>query len=192
MRHDAHMTKKRLLIGGGILAVPAIAVGLWLTLPLFIDDEVDEEFPMSAGAEIPDDMTREEVEAEMEEAVEAPPSEVEEPMPEEAEPRVLSTGQIMDADDFHQGSGAATIYQLEDGSHVLRFEDFEVTNGPDLHVFLIPQEGNMEGYVDLGSLKGNIGNQNYEIPDDVDVSEFDGVVIYCVPFSVLFATASLS
>lgn len=191
MRHDARMTNKRLLIGGAILAVPIIAVGLWLTVPLFIDDEVDEEFPMSSAAEIPENMTAEEVEAELEEAAEAPPAEVEEPMPEEAEPRVLASGRFVDADDSHQGSGTATIYELEDGSRVLRFEEFEVTNGPDLHVFLIPEDGDMEGYVDLGSLKGNIGNQNYEIPADVDPSEFGSVIIYCVPFSVLFATASL-
>lgn len=191
MRHDARMTKKRLLIGSAILAVPVIAVGLWLTVPLFIDDEVDEEFPMSSGAEIPEDMTAEEVEAEMEEAAEAPPAEIEEPMPEESEPSVLTTGRFMDADDFHQGSGTATIYELEDGSRVLRFEEFEVTNGPDLHVFLIPEDGDMDGYVDLGSLKGNIGNQNYEIPAEVDPGEFGSVIIYCVPFSVLFATASL-
>lgn len=185
------MTKKRLLIASGILAVPVIAIAVWLTAPLFFDDPVDEEFPMSATAEIPDDMTAEEVEAAMEEAAEAPATEVEEPMPEETGPAILASGEFEDADDLHQGTGTATVYELEDGSHVLRFEDFEVTNGPDLHVFLIPQDGDMEGYVDLGSLKGNIGNQNYDIPADVDVSDFGSVLIYCVPFSVEFATASL-
>ncbi len=48
-----------------------------------------------------------------------------------------------------------------------------------------------ETYIDLGSLKGNIGNQNYEIPADVDLSTYKGVVIYCMPFHVVFATASL-
>lgn len=196
------MTKRRLLTIGGIVAVPVIAIGIWLTAPLFIDDVVDEEFPMSASADVPDDMTAEEVEAELEEAAEAPPTEVDEPMPdeemadeemsdEEPGPAVVTSGEFMDADDFHQGSGIATIYRLEDGSHVLRFEDFEVTNGPDLHVFLIPRDGDMEGYVDLGSLKGNIGSQNYEIPEDVDVDRFGSVLIYCVPFSVEFAQASL-
>lgn len=195
------MNKRRLLIAGGVLAVPIIAVGVWLTAPLFLDDTVDEEFPMSANAEIPDDMTVEQVEAEMEAAAEAPPTQVEEDtpepnlpdedMPEETAPTVLVSGEFVDADDFHQGSGKAMVYRLEDGSRVLRFEDFEVTNGPDLHVYLIPADGDMEGYVDLGSLKGNIGNQNYEIPDHVDITEFGSVIIYCVPFSVLFATAPL-
>ncbi len=47
-------------------------------------------------------------------------------------------------------------------------------------------------YVDLGSLKGNMGNQNYEIPTDLDLSDYQGVVIYCMPFHVVFATASLN
>jgi hypothetical protein len=49
----------------------------------------------------------------------------------------------------------------------------------------------LEGYVDLGSLKGNIGDQNYEIPADVDASQFGSVVIYCVPVHVLFSIAPL-
>lgn len=184
------MSKKRLLLIGGIVAVPLIAVGVWLTAPLFFDKEVDEEFPLAATAEIPDDMTAEEVEAEMEDAAAEPDTEAEDDMME-GEPSVLLTGTFTGADDFHMGSGMATIYDTGDGSHVLRLEDFEVTNGPDLHVYLIPADGNMDGYVDLGSLKGNIGNQNYEIPADVDVSEFGSVLIYCVPFSVEFASAPL-
>ena len=102
----------------------------------------------------------------------------------------------MDADNFHQGSGTATIYELDDGSRVLRFEDFEVTNGPDLHVLLVPHgnpqtQDDITGYLDLGSLKGNIGDQNYELPDDLDLSQYGSVVIYCVPFHVLFSAASL-
>jgi hypothetical protein len=112
-------------------------------------------------------------------------------MPEESGPTALASGEFEGADDFHQGSGTATIYELEDRSQVLRLEDFEVTNGPDLHVFLIPEDGSMDGAVDLGSLKGNIGDQNYEIPGEVDVSGFGSVSIYCVPFSVNFASASL-
>jgi hypothetical protein len=49
-----------------------------------------------------------------------------------------------------------------------------------------------EDYLDLGSLKGNQGNQNYEIPEGVDLSEYNGVVIYCLPFHVVFATATLT
>ncbi len=189
------MNRRRLLIIGGLIAVPVIAIGVWLTAPLIFDKEVSEDFPMAANAEIPDDMTIEEVEAEMEDAADQPDTEANDDMMEGG-PTALAMGNFVDADDFHQGSGTATIYELEDGSHVLRLEDFEVTNGPDLHVLLVPESNpesgdDIEGYIDLGSLKGNIGNQNYEIPADVDVSQFGSVMIYCKPFHVIFSTASL-
>ncbi len=188
-------TKKNVTIAAIVVAVPVIAVGWWLLSPLFLNTEVDEAFPMSASAEIPDDMTQEEVELEMEQAADSPPVTSEEPMPEPG-PTALASGTFQDADDFHMGSGTATVYELEDGSKVLRFEGFEVTNGPDLHVLLVPNSSpttreDVEGYVDLGSLKGNIGDQNYEIPADLDLSEFGSVVIYCQPFHVIFSTATL-
>jgi len=185
------MPKKRLMIAAGVLAIPVLVLAWWLGSPLFLDTEVDEEFPMAAAAVIPPEMTAEEVEAEMLEAAEAPDTEVMDDMPEKTGPTALVSGEFTGADDFHMGSGTATIYQLDDGSHVLRLEDFEVTNGPDLHVFLIPQDGSLDGSVDLGSLKGNIGDQNYELPVGVDITQFGSVMIYCVPFSVTFATAAL-
>ncbi len=190
------MSKRTIIIGGLILAIPVLAVAWWLGSPLFLDTEVSEEFPMSAMAIVPDDMTQEEVEAEMEEAADSPAVEVTDTMPEEDAPVVISTGEFEDFDSVHQGSGTATIYQLADGSHVLRLENFEVTNGPDLHVLLVPDAApadrdGIDGYVDLGSLKGNIGDQNYDIPSDVDVSGFGSVVIYCQPFHVIFSVAGL-
>ena len=110
----------------------------------------------------------------------------------------LKTGNLMDADSFHKGSGAATIYRGPDGSYLLRLEDLAVTNGPDLHVILSPHaspksrnEVHAPGYIDWGKLKGNRGNQNYEIPDGVDITAFQSVVIYCKPFSVVFSVAGL-
>ncbi|UCG26550.1 MAG: DM13 domain-containing protein [Chloroflexota bacterium] len=108
----------------------------------------------------------------------------------------VARGEFVGADSFHQGSGSAIIYQQGD-QRVLRFEEFSVTNGPDLHVILTKhpsptsREDVGEDYIDLGSLKGNMGNQNYEIPAGIDLSEYQGVVIYCVPFHVVFATAAL-
>ncbi len=98
------------------------------------------------------------------------------------------------ADAFHKGSGSAKVFQQGDES-ILRFEDFSSTNGPDLHVLLVE---NIEGrnsadlgdYIDLGSLKGNVGNQNYELPAGLDLSLYEGVVIYCMPFHVVFSTAA--
>ncbi|MCI0577308.1 MAG: DM13 domain-containing protein [Chloroflexi bacterium] len=123
---------------------------------------------------------------------------MEETMPSAAaEPVALAQGQFAGADDFHQGSGNATIYQLPDGGRVLRLENFNVTNGPDLHVILVKNPapaGSADvgsDYVDLGSLKGNLGDQNYDIPAEVDLSPYQSIVIYCVPFQVVFATATL-
>ncbi len=110
---------------------------------------------------------------------------------------VVVQGSFSDADSFHRGSGSATVFQMGD-ERVLRFEDFTATNGPDLHVILTrdpaPSSRAEVGsdYVDLGSLKGNVGNQNYELPADLDLSDYQGVVIYCMPFHVVFATASLN
>ena len=143
-------------------------------------------------------MTPEQVESKMEEAAATPDVEKAEDMPGSVADAVeLASGMFAGADDFHQGSGRATIYELGSGQQVLRLEEFMVINGPDLRVYLVPDPSpesreDVAGYLDLGSLKGNIGNQNYEIPADVDVTEYGSVVIYCAPFHIIFATAPLS
>ena len=116
----------------------------------------------------------------------------------QAEVQKVKQGEFRDADSFHRGSGQATIFATPDGLHLLRLENLDVTNGPALHVFLSPHEDptrssevKLAGYVDLGPLKGNRGNQNYPIPDGVDVSVINSVVIYCKPFSVVFSVATL-
>ena len=110
----------------------------------------------------------------------------------------LKVGEFMDQDSIHRGSGTAIIYRGPDGSLLLRLENFSVTNGPDLHVYLSPHHNpdrgsqvRATGYVDLGELKGNLGNQNYPIPAGVDIGIQQSVVIYCVPFSVVFSVAML-
>ena len=116
-----------------------------------------------------------------------------------AGPVVLKEGEFQDIDAFHKGTGIATIYMGPDGSRLLRLEDFKVTNGPELHVVLSPYAGPQEGggrlkspgWIDLGKLKGNIGNQNYPIPDDVDIGIHDSVTICCKPFNVIFSVAVL-
>jgi hypothetical protein len=119
------------------------------------------------------------------------------PTPDAApQPEVLRMGQFRGADDFHRGSGTATIFRTPDDKLVLRLTDFMVTNGPALSVLLssapAPASSQQLGdYIDVGALKGNIGNQNYEIPAGTDLSAYNSVVIYCVPFHVVFATATL-
>lgn len=110
----------------------------------------------------------------------------------------LRTGVFKDADAFHRGKGQATIYSGPGGSYLLRLEELDVTNGPALHVYLSThgdptrsEEVKAPGFLDLGKLKGNRGNQNYPIPADADISTFNSVVIYCKPFAVVFSVATL-
>lgn len=93
-------------------------------------------------------------------------------------------------DGFHNAEGTARVIYLEDGSVVLRFEDFKVTNGPDLYVYLSADKGASD-YVSLGRLKANIGNQNYQLPDGVDLTKYDTVIVWCQAFSVYFGGAEL-
>lgn len=109
----------------------------------------------------------------------------------------VARGTFSDADSFHTGSGRARV--VRDGAErVLRLEDFRVTNGPDLYVYLAAHRqprsrGDVdEGFVNLGRLKGNIGAQTYPIPADVDLARYGSVVIYCRAFHVVFSTATLA
>ncbi len=190
------MPSRRIVIIS-VLAIPVLAMAWWLGSPLFLDRTVNEEFPNSATAVVPDSMTHEEVEETMAALADESQS-AEDPMPEAGAPVALFSGEFEDADRAHRGSGTATIYELEDGGLVLRFEDFEVTNGPDLRVLLAGHEGpsdrselDGDGYIELDSLKGNVGNQNYEIPGNYDLEDLGSVVIYCSPFHVIFSVAPL-
>lgn len=226
MENEA-MSKRTLIIAAGVLGlIVGIAAGWYLGSPLFIDETVDEAFPFEVPDEavvtaMPE-AEREELEKQFIAAV--PDMEaIENLSPEDLEAvadevssaaavvmmdkpvaddmvadewTAVAQGEFVGADDFHQGSGRAAIFQQGD-QRALRFEDFSVINGPDLHVILTrhpsPAKYSEVGddYIDLGPLKGNMGNQNYEIPADVDLSAYQGVVIYCVPFHAVFATATL-
>ena len=99
----------------------------------------------------------------------------------------------------HDGKGNASVYQLSDGRRILRFTNFETSNGPDVRVYLVALNDATDsetvkkaGYREIGLLKGNIGDQNYEIPSDIDVARYRAVTIWCKRFSVNFATAPLN
>ncbi len=182
-----------------VLAIPALALAWWLGSPLFISKTVDEQFPLTVSAEVPPSMQRADVEAVMEGMAKLD-SPMTEPMPPAMQSaRKLSAGAFRDADRFHKGSGRATVYLLPDDTHVLRLEEFNVTNGPELHVLLsahpdpTSRSELMGGdYLDLGKLKGNMGNQNYEVPAGTDVTAHRSVIIYCAPFHVIFSVAPLT
>lgn len=219
------MKKRTLRVAVIVIAlVIIIPVAWWLASPLWINRSVDEAFPFELPAQealaampaeelntvrgqflaaLPNATAVAQMPVEQRQLVEQkamaiaaalPATDMDEPMP--AEPAIVAQGEFVDGDSFHKGSGQATIYRLADGSHVLRFEQFAVTNGPDLHVLLAtnPMPANsseLGDYVDLGSLKGNLGNQNYAIGADIDLNKYNRVVIYCLPFRVVFATATL-
>jgi len=99
----------------------------------------------------------------------------------------------------HDTKGTAAIYVLPDGKRVLRFTNFETSNGPDVHVFLgAATDANdsetvtKAGYMELGSLKGNVGDQNYEIPAGINLADYHSVTIWCKRFGVNFGTAPLA
>ena len=101
------------------------------------------------------------------------------------------SGTFVDADWFHKTQGLVKIITLEDESSILSLEDFKTTNGPDLYVYLATDDRATE-FVDLGKLKTSNGNQDYEIPENVDLSKYDKILIWCKAFSVLFGSAELS
>jgi len=118
--------------------------------------------------------------------------------PSAASSRVVATGTFSGTDAIHQGKGTATVLETDQGA-IVRFTDFEVTNGPDLKVWLVKHENPRSSsdvsdseWLALGPLKGNIGDQNYDVPADADISEFGSVVVWCEAFGVLFAAAPLA
>ena len=210
--------KTRVLIAVALIAV--IAGGLAITKPwlYFVNREISEAFPgltdaqREAVANMPEDQkqalidmamsTRKMVEdtavAQISDDQVVPAAEQAMPPEMPAEPTVLALGSFIDIDPIHGAEGSATIYELPDGARVLRFEDFRSKNGPDLHVYLSTEAptstfaGLGADEIHLGALKGNVGNQNYDIPADIDLSKYRSVVIYCVPFRVVFSTAAFA
>ncbi|MDW0167062.1 MAG: DM13 domain-containing protein [Nitrososphaeraceae archaeon] len=94
-------------------------------------------------------------------------------------------------DGFHNVEGAAKVIPVESGAQILRLENFKATNGPDLYVYL-SNDKSASDFINVGRLKGNVGNQNYEIPIGSDLSKYNTVLIWCRAFSFLFGSAQIS
>ena len=94
-------------------------------------------------------------------------------------------------DGIHNTEGQSRTIQLDDGREILRLEDFKSTNGPDLYVYLSTDKEATD-FVNLGRLKANVGNQNYEIPEGTNLGKYNKVLIWCKAFSVLFGSAELT
>ena len=123
---------------------------------------------------------------------------VAEAAPRSTELMPVASGTFRDADRAHSGTGTATILASDDET-VLRFEAFEVTNGPDLEVWLV-KAANVQSSADvkasewlsLGQLKGNVGDQNYSVPPGTEIGDYPSVVIWCEQFGVLFSAADMA
>jgi len=175
MRESPPRSRRRLrwfVLGGVVvLGVSAwVAFGWFGVHLLFVDEKVSEPVPVFAGA----------------------PADTEDTEEQSSLPGTFE-GTFEGVD--HGASGTAVVLEA-DGRRVLRFEpDFSTSNGPDLFVYLGTGSGdyrNAEEYVELGSLKGNEGSQNYEIPAEVDLDRFTTVAVWCKRFDSTFAVAVLS
>jgi len=171
------------------LIILVVIYGGWYFLsPLFINQSVDEALP-TQNSEIPNQIEKVPSDVIMGEDVI-----MDEGMMPSPEPSVDVLGSFTGADNFHKASGnALVVTDIE--SQYLRFEDFSVTNGPELVVLLSTNEnpaqsGELGEYVELAALKGNKGSQNYSL-DDIDLTKYNSVVIYCKPFKTIFGSAGI-
>lgn len=152
-----------------------------------------EKDSSNLAEQLPDEDMRKLFEEKMEEMTDVSMAEE---MPEVAdEPAVLALGSFDSI--AHEGSGDVSVINLGDNQgRIVRFTDFNVLNGPDLRVILsknsnVASTEGLGDYIELGKLKGNIGNQNYALPANLDISEYKSVVIYCKPFHVVFNSANI-
>lgn len=100
---------------------------------------------------------------------------------------------------LHPTEGTATVYRLADGSLVLRLTNFKTSNGPDVHIYMVAADDAKDnatvlhaGFIDLGVIKGNIGDQNYGLGPGVDLAKYRAVSVWCKRFSVNFGAAPLT
>jgi len=163
-------------LGTAVLAGLALAAGLAYFQPqkLFINQRVDEAIPAATTTRA--------------QAGQASPG---------AQPEtVLSRSALQSLE--HQSSGTVIVIAVAAGGRILRLENLATSNGPDLRVYLstTPASSDWHGYdrdyVDLGALKGNLGNQNYALPDGVNLARYRSAVIWCRQFHVGFAVAALT
>lgn len=154
---------KKLLVSIGVIV--AVGVGYWLVSPLFIDKEISES--------IENIMMDQEGN----------------PQQSATPPQYISTGTFVGLAG-HNAKGTAKLIRTGDVYYIRFEDDFSVTNGPDLFVYL-GKDGQYNPDARLESLKGNIGSQNYEIPGSIAVSDYNEVWVWCRAFSVPFGKAIL-
>ena len=181
------MRRRVVLPAVALVAVIAVAVGLYLFQPwrIFTSSTVIEDVP-AVATPAP--------------ASQGPSLTPSTPAAPVALPRDLAAGRLISHE--HTSSGTVKILELPDGSRILRFEGLDTSDGPDLRVWLsnAPVVEGFAGwyvfddgaYLDLGALKANKGDQNYEIPAATVLSDYGSVSIWCARFAVSFAAAELN
>lgn len=191
------MGKRAAILAGLFVAAIAVAVGLYLFQPwrIFTSSTVTEDIPSAAPLPVPSQAPTAEPSAPAASATPDAPAGPAAP----AAPRELATGQLISHE--HASSGTVRILELADGSRILRLEGLDTSDGPDLKVWLsdAPVIEGLAGwhvfddgaYLDLGALKANKGDQNYEIPAAAVLGDYTSVSIWCARFAVSFAAAEL-
>ena len=188
---------KNLALRTALMTIPPLVFSVWALAPAFFDKTVNEDFPVVAGPApttvVPGDAVTAPATTRAGSGAVTPPP----PASPAVAPTTTPTAPVrLAAGTFsglagHEGTGDAVLYRLPDGSNLVRLENLDLQNGPDLVVYLVPRPGQTEldGAVSLGDLKGNKGNQNYPVPADVDPTQHGGVLVWCRAFSVEFAGA---
>ena len=187
-----------------VLGVPFVIVNWWLLSPFFIDDVADddlievgiatEEPAGDAAAEAPADAASPTELPAGDAASEPPPTEASPPAGE-AGAELLGTGSFVGLAG-HSGAGDAELIAQGDGAYVLQFRNFDIQNGPDLKVYLVPgadQTGLAPGSINLGDLRGNVGDQLYQLPAGTEIGSGDyTALVWCEAFSVEFVGATIT
>ncbi len=190
------MNKKMVAALGGLAVAGAVlAGGWWLASPLFLSQQVDEALPPAPSPTVVERQVEGELKPDAS-ATQLPdkPDKTAANQDESSTSESASeewSGAFVDGDERHQASGQVFVVLGNDGKRYLRFEGLHVTNGPDLYVYLKQEGMETSDGIKLDKLKGNLGNQNYELPADLDLGSHSVVVIWCKAFDVDFGTALL-
>lgn len=171
------------------LGVPFVAVSWGLLSPFFIDDVVNDEFITSIGdaSPVPETM------ADPDLGPPHSPSSTAAPPP--GRPTLRGAGQFVGLAG-HDGRGDAGFFAVDDDSQVLRLENFDIENGPDLRLYVVPgadQTDPTDDSLYLGELRGNVGDQTYDLPGDFSLTAGSWtVLVWCEAFSVEFVVATVA
>jgi hypothetical protein len=168
----------RLALGGTWVAVllGTVAIGYWTG---FRDSRVMEDVAMAAGrasGEQRDTGLAASDSGRTDDAV--------------RRPLELAAGAFEGADG-HDATGTAAVIERPGGGRVLTFTEFDVDPGIDVEVYLTPGTESVADRVELGGLKGNVGDQQYEVPPSTDLRRYSNVILWCTPFTVRIAVAEL-